>query len=101
MKTIYVNAGTMKEAIKRAKMLYTILRDCTPVIADIHILRAEVQTENVFVRYIPCDFNMDGIRCDIAVGFNPLRTQIMTGKNERCELFNERQIAKFIIEEEQ
>lgn len=100
MKTIYIKTSAQREAIKRAERLYLILRDCTPVIADIHWLRAEVQTENVFVRYISKNYILDGIRCDIAIGFNPLQTEIMTGKRERYDLYDEKQIAKFIVEEE-
>lgn len=99
MKTIYIRTGTQREAIKRAECLYKILRDETPVIADLHMIKAEVQTENVFVRYVPKSFAMDGIRCDIAVGFGRL-SRMMTGKNERYDLYDEKQIAKYIVEEE-
>lgn len=99
MKTIYIRTGTQKEAITRAEWLYKILRDNTPVIADLHMLKAEVQTENALVRYVPKSFVTDGIRCDIAVGFGQL-SRIMTGKNECYDLYNDEEIAKFIVEEE-
>lgn len=35
MKTVYVRTKTKDEARKRAGWLYMILRDCTPVIADL------------------------------------------------------------------
>jgi hypothetical protein len=42
MKTIYIRTGTKREAIERAACLYEILRDKTPVIADLHTIKAEV-----------------------------------------------------------
>lgn len=79
MKTIYIRTGTKREAIERAACLYEILRDKTPVIADLNTIKAEVQTENVLVKYVPKSFVMDGIRCDIAVGFGQ-QSRIATGK---------------------
>lgn len=49
MKTVYVRTKTKDEARKRAGWLYMILRDCTPVIADLHTSRAQVVTERRFV----------------------------------------------------
>lgn len=99
MKTIYIRTGTKREAIERAACLYEILRDKTPVIADLHTIKAEVQTENVLVKYVPKSFVMDGIRCDITVGFGQ-QSRIATGKKERYDLYDEKQIAKYIVEEE-
>ena len=42
---------------------------------------------------------MDGIRCDITVGFGQ-QSRIVTGKKERYDLYDEKQIAKYIVEEE-
>lgn len=40
MKTVYVRTKTKDEARKRAEWLYMILRDYTPVIADLHTSKA-------------------------------------------------------------
>ena len=58
-----------------------------------------MQTENVLVKYVPKSFVMDGIRCDITVGFGQ-QSRIVTGKKERYDLYDEKQIAKYIVEEE-
>ena len=47
MKTVYVRTKTKDEARKRAEWLYMILRDCTPVIADLHTSKAQVVTESL------------------------------------------------------
>lgn len=47
MKTIYVKVYSAQEAEEYAKNLYRILRDCTPVIADLCLKKAEVRTETV------------------------------------------------------
>ena len=52
MKTIYVKVYSAQEAEEYAKNLYRILRDCTPVIADLCLKKAEVRTETVRVKYI-------------------------------------------------
>ena len=49
-----------------------ILRDCTPVIADLHTSKAQVVTESMVIKYVPENYTMDGIRCDIAIGFGQL-----------------------------
>lgn len=51
MKTIYVKVYSAQEAEEYAKNLYRILRDCTPVIADLCLKKAEVRTETVLVKY--------------------------------------------------
>ena len=45
MKTIYIRTGTKREAIERAACLYEILRDKTPVIADLHTTKYIVEEE--------------------------------------------------------
>lgn len=72
MKTVYVRAKTKDEARKRAEWLYMILRDCTPVIADLCTSKAQVVTESMVIKYVPENYTMDGIRCDIAIGFGQL-----------------------------
>ena len=72
MKTVYVRTKTKDEARKRAEWLYMILRDCTPVIADLHTSKAQVVTESMVIKYVPENYTMDGIRCDIAIGFGQL-----------------------------
>lgn len=72
MKTVYVRAKTKDEARKRAEWLYMILRDYTPVIADLHTSKAQVVTESMVIKYVPENYTMDGIRCDIAIGFGQL-----------------------------
>lgn len=47
MKTVYVRTKTKDEARKRAEWLYMILRDYTPVIADLHTSKAQVVTETM------------------------------------------------------
>lgn len=53
MKTVYVRTKTKDEARKRAEWLYMILRDCTPVIADLHTSKAQVVTESMVIKYVP------------------------------------------------
>lgn len=62
MKTIYVSTGTIRDAQERAGRLYMILRDCTPVIADLNMHNMQVITESTVVRYIPASNKMDGMR---------------------------------------
>lgn len=78
MKTVYVRTKTKDEARKRAEWLYMILRDCTPVIADLHTSKAQVVTESMVIKYVPENYTMDGIRCDIAIGFGQLGKIIAT-----------------------
>ena len=93
MKTIYVKVYSAQEAEKYAKNLYRILRDCTPVIADLCLKKAEVRTETVLVKYIS-NKRTDGMRCDIPCGFGELG-KIMAGmkpykeKNRRNRRMNE------------
>lgn len=82
MKTVYVRAETRDEARKRAEWLYMILRDCTPVIADLHTSKAQVVTESMVIKYVPENYTMDGIRCDIAIGFGQLGKIIATGNQK-------------------
>ena len=51
MKTVYVRTKTKDEARKRAEWLYMILRDYTPVIADLHTSKAQVVTESICVQH--------------------------------------------------
>jgi hypothetical protein len=44
LKTVYVRTKTKDEARKRAEWLYMILRDCTPVIADLHTFKRKIET---------------------------------------------------------
>lgn len=97
MKTVYVRAKTKDEARKRAEWLYMILRDCTPVIADLCTSKAQVVTESMVIKYVPENYTMDGIRCDIAIGFGQLGKIIATG-NTRDDLMDERELAKYIVD---
>lgn len=99
MKTVYVRAKTKDEARKRAEWLYMILRDCTPVIADLNMHNMQVITESTVVRYIPASNKMDGMRCDIAAGFGELGKVIAHG-NVRDDLNDERKLAKYIVDNE-
>ena len=99
MKTVYVRVKTRDEARKRAEWLYMILRDCTPVIADLHTSKAQVVTESMVIKYVPENYTMDGIRCDIAIGFGQLGKIIATG-NTRDDLMDERELAKYIVDNE-
>ena len=58
MKTVYVRTKTKDEARKRAERLYMILRDCTPVIADLHTSKAQVVTESMVIKYVPENYTM-------------------------------------------
>lgn len=75
------------------------LRDCTPVIADLHTSKAQVVTESMVIKYVPENYTMDGIRCDIAIGFGQLGKIIATG-NTRDDLMDERELAKYIVDNE-
>ena len=76
-----------------------ILRDCTPVIADLNTHNMQVVTESTVVRYIQASNKMDGMRCDIAVGFGELGKVIAHG-NVRDDLNDERELAKYIVDNE-
>ena len=76
-----------------------ILRDCTPVIADLNMRNMQVITESTVVRYIPAFNKMDGVRCDIAAGFGELGKVIAHG-NVRDDLNDERKLAKYIVDNE-
>lgn len=97
MKTVYVRAKTKDEAKKRAEWLYMILRDCTPVIADLHTSKAQVVTESMIIKYVSENDTMDGVRCDIAIGFGQLGKIIARG-NTRDDLANEKELAKYIVD---
>lgn len=97
MKTIYVRAKTKDEAKKRAEWLYMILRDCTPVIADLHTSKAQVVTESMVIKYVSENDTMDGARCDIAIGFGQLGKIIARG-NTRDDLADETQLANYIVD---
>lgn len=99
MKTVYVRTKTKDEARKRAERLYMILRDCTPVIADLHTSKAQVVTESMVIKYVPENYTMDGIRCDIAIGFGQLGKIIAT-ENTCDNLMDERELAKYIVDNE-
>ena len=86
-------------AQERAGRLYMILRDCTPVIADLNMHNMQVITESTVVRYIPASNKMDGMRCDIAAGFGELGKVIAHG-NVRDDLNDERKLAKYIVDNE-
>lgn len=74
-----------------------ILRDYTPVIADLNMHNMQVITESTVVRYIPASNKMDGMRCDIAAGFGELGKVIAHG-NVRDDLNDERELAKYIVD---
>lgn len=76
-----------------------ILRDRTPVIADLNMHNMQVITESTVVRYIPASNKMDGMRCDIAAGFGELGKVIAHG-NVRDDLNDERKLAKYIVDNE-
>ena len=97
MKTVYVRAKTRDEARKGAERLYMILRDCTPVIADLHTSKAQVVTESMVIKYVPEDYTMDGIRCDIAIGFGQLG-KIIARENISDDLIDEKELAKYIVD---
>jgi hypothetical protein len=99
LKTVYVRTKTKDEARKRAEWLYMILRDCTPVIEDLHTSKAQVVTESMVIKYVPENYTMDGIRCDIAIGFGQLGKIIAT-ENTCDNLMDERELAKYIVDNE-
>lgn len=63
-----------------------------------HIKR-QVVTESMVIKYVPENYTMDGIRCDIAIGFGQLGKIIATG-NTRDDLMDERELAKYIVDNE-
>ena len=99
MKTIYVKVYSAQEAEEYAKNLYRILRDCTPVIADLCLKKAEVRTETVLVKYIS-NKRTDGMRCDIPCGFGELG-KIMAGMKPYKEIKDGKELVDFIIKEEE
>lgn len=99
MKTIYVKVYSAQEAEEYAKNLYKILRDCTPVIADLCLKKAEVRTETVLVKYI-LEKRADGMRCDIPCGFGKLG-KIMADMKPYKEINDGKELVDFIIKEEE
>lgn len=99
MKTIYVKVYSAQEAEEYAKNLYRILRDYTPVIADLCLKKAEVRTETVRVKYIS-NKRTDGMRCDIPCGFGELG-KIMAGMKPYKEIKDGKELVDFIIKEEE
>ena len=97
MKTVYVRTKTKDEARKRAEWLYMILRDYTPVIADLHTSKAQVVTESMVIKCVPENYTMDGIRCDIAIGFGQLGKIIAT-ENTCDNLMDERELASMSLQ---
>lgn len=89
--------GTRSRGIR--KNLYRILRDCTPVIADLCLKKAEVRTETVLVKYIS-NKRTDGMRCDIPCGFGELG-KIMAGMKPYKEIKDGKELVDFIIKEEE
>ena len=84
---------------KESGVLYMILRDCTPVIADLHTSKAQVVTETMVIKYVPKNYTMDGIRCDIAIGFGQLG-KIIARENISDDLIDEKELAKYIVDNE-
>ena len=80
MKTVYVRTKTKDEARKRAEWLYMILRDCTPVIADLHTSKAQVVTESKVDVAYGFDKSLAGTYKVTASGLN-LRAGAGTGKS--------------------
>lgn len=81
------------------KSLYKILRDCTPVIADLCLKKAEVRTKTVLVKYI-LEKRADGMRCDIPCGFGELG-KIMADMKPYKEINDGKELVDFIIKEEE
>ena len=51
------------------------------------------------IKYVPENYTMDGIRCDIAIGFGQLGKIIAT-ENTCDNLMDERELAKYIVDNE-
>lgn len=100
MKIILVRSGSERNARNQAFSVYEKIRDSTPIIADFLPSRCEVRTESVFVRFINGFKNIDGMRCDIPCGFSKKEGLILTGGKEYKELWDLKDIIKFIIDEE-
>ena len=56
-------------------------------------------TESMVIKYVPENYTMDGIRCDIAIGFGQLGKIIAT-ENTCDNLMDERELAKYIVDNE-
>ena len=67
--------------------------------ADLHTSKAQVVTESMVIKYVPENYTMDGIRCDIAIGFGQLGKIIAT-ENTCDNLMDERELAKYIVDNE-
>lgn len=65
----------------------------------LHTSKAQVVTESMVIKYVPENYTMDGIRCDIAIGFGQLGKIIAT-ENTCDNLMDERELAKYIVDNE-
>lgn len=100
MKTILVRTDSVQVARKQAVELYHMLRDYTPVIAEIIPYKAEVRTESTQTRFLSKKQNIKGLRCDVPVNFGGYGKMMTRGK-DFPELETLKDIAKFILDEEQ
>lgn len=64
-----------------------------------HTSKAQVVTETMVIKYVPKNYTMDGIRCDIAIGFGQLGKTIAR-ENISDDLIDEKELAKYIVDNE-
>lgn len=62
-------------------------------------IKAQVVTESMAIKYVPENYTMDGIRCDIAIGFGQLG-KIIARENISDDLIDEKELAKYIVDNE-
>lgn len=98
MKTIFVRTSSNEAKREQALELYGILKDSTPVIAEVIPYKAEVRTETTQTRFFSAGQKTDGLRCDVPVNFGEYGKAMTKGRNFQ-ELKTLKEIAKFIVEE--
>ena len=64
-----------------------------------YVIPAPNMRHAMVIKYVPENYTMDGIRCDIAIGFGQLGKIIAT-ENTCDNLMDERELAKYIVDNE-
>ena len=99
MKKVYVLVETQREAERSAWELAQMLEECTMIRAYKYEKIGTVRTDNVIVKFKNKQYKMDGLVCDVPVGFGNLGKHMARGR-EYPELNSLKDIAKYIIDEE-
>lgn len=97
-KRVLVATSSTRDARFYVLHLSQILRDTSTIE---HSVRGNIlRTECVTVEFVLRKRCLDGLACDVPIGFNPEQSRRMTRGNKYPELKNLKDIAKYIIEEE-